>query len=451
MSIILARRKGASPTQVSHVNNGIWEIHVNDATSSSSSSSTASSYGGAFLHTVPTGRVRLLVGLAVSMVAILTIYQKQAANNLIVSGHSRLMAAASENNKAPVVAHIGDQTLSRIAPSHPKWNDQMVHEEFKKALKKIEDAPIEHHPFDHFAVPNLFSDEFYKSLMEELPPPDRYKSNNYAGTDPMYKTLHVAADLKNREGHIHIPQQCHMGEAGTHDDEALNRKRREAGCWLESVQLHDLKSTRGRTLTVNDDATSFPLWVQAFRFVHSTNFTLTMYKKFATETGIPQWKQKQIAEMNKDQDYPSLRNSAALRIEPDNYHLSPHVDRFEKLVTWQFFHPESDELRDRGVGTMFYEIEKDWNNTFEMQEQKNPPWLDYSFFKPIKEMPVIPNYFFSFTPNNRSWHGAAIDPSKLEGVSNRYARRTFLGFITTKYWKYHHFQKDDWASTEYTV
>ena len=36
-----------------------------------------------------------------------------------------------------------------------------------------------------------------------------------------------------------------------------------------------------------------------------------------------------------------LRNSAALRVEPDQYHLTPHVDMFQKVVTWQFFHPES--------------------------------------------------------------------------------------------------------------
>ena len=49
---------------------------------------------------------------------------------------------------------------------------------------------------------------------------------------------------------------------------------------------------------------------------------------------------------------------------------------------------------------------------------------------------MVPNTLFFFAPNNRTWHGASIDPSQLDGLANRDARRTFLGFITTSQWQW---------------
>jgi hypothetical protein len=343
---------------------------------------------------------------------------------------------------------IHGQTLKVIAPDHPTWTDEDVHTEFQNALQKIKDAPIVHEPFDHFFVKDLFSAKFYQALMNELPPPSTYQSAIYPGTDPVYRAYHLASDLQNRS-HVHMPEQCFKKRSGEHRNPEILQKRRKAGCWLEDVQLHSPQATHGRTLTVNQDASAYPLWVQTFRLVHSRNFTHLMYSKFATDTGIPEYKQKEVARQAEgDTEVGNLRNTAALRIEPTSYHLTPHLDRYEKLVTWQFFHPESRELENRTVGTQFYELKKEYQNTVEVNDVKNPQWIDYSFFNSIKHQPVIPNYFFSFAPNHRSWHGAAIDPEKMKGA-NPHARRTFLGFLTTKNWGYHHFNNDDWAPEEF--
>jgi hypothetical protein len=116
----------------------------------------------------------------------------------------------------------------------------------------------------------------------------------------------------------------------------------------------------------------------------------------------------------------------------------------------QFFHPESRELEDRGVGTHFYEIKPEYRDRIEIHERDNPRWLDYRYFTSVKHMPVVPNHFFAFAPCNHSWHGAAIDPSKMEGV-NQFARRTFLGFVTTDNWNFHHFHANDWAPEEFDI
>ena len=315
------------------------------------------------------------------------------------------------------------------------WDDKAVHMEFEKALKKIMNAEIIKEPFDHISVPNLFSDEFYQDLIGELPHYTSYTEQGYAGTSPTYDALHLAEDL----GHsgslekIIVPDHC----------------KGHRGCWKKSVKLHESSARKGRVLTVDNDLSPYPLWNKAIRLVHSKNFTGLLYNKFATATGISEYKRKEIEKEANGTDVATvLRNSAALRIEPTSYHLQPHVDMFQKIVTWQYFHPENFELENRTVGTRFYNLKPPLRNMVEINDRSNPAWFDYSHFDMVKEHPVIPNYFFAFAPNNHSWHGASIDPHQMTGV-NQFSRRTFLGFITTKFWGFHHFHRNDWAKTDY--
>ena len=271
--------------------------------------------------------------------------------------------------------------------------------------------------------------------MEELPSPSIYSDQSYAGTAPNYNALHLSNDLKNqRKTKLFIPSDCDGGKNG---------------CWSKNVNLHSPNARRGKVLTTENNTTKYPLWTQALRLVHSRNFTGLLYDKFATYTGIPTYKLAELMDQAKGEDISTiLRNSAALRIEPTSYHLTPHVDMFQKVVTWQFFHPINGDLKDRLAGTRFYSLKPELRDIVEVEDRKNPSWLDYSHFEPVKEHPVIPNYFFAFAPNNRSWHGASIDPRQMEGVDH-YARRTFLGFITTKHWGFHHFNRGDWAPRDY--
>ena len=135
---------------------------------------------------------------------------------------------------------------------------------------------------------------------------------------------------------------------------------------------------------------------------------------------------------------------AGLRIEPNIYHLSPHIDVHAKIVTWQFSHPHSFELGHRKVGTMFYRPKADLR-TLKMNDKADPPWLDFEHFEPVREQPVVPNHLFAFAPNTGSWHGAKIEPDQLEGVANRFARRTFLGFITDPVQGLHFFSQNDYT------
>jgi len=181
--------------------------------------------------------------------------------------------------------------------------------------------------------------------------------------------------------------------------------------------------------------------------------TLSVYRllvdRFSVDGGIPRWKLEEVARpaYNSGQ----LRNTAGLRIEPNVYDLTPHIDIHQKIITWQFFHPASDELRHRRMGTFFYRPKA--GRKLEMNDRANPSWLDWDFFEPIREQRVTPNHFFAFAPSPwpGTWHGAKITEPQLEGVADRNARRTFLGFIQSATSAKHFYSANDFAATPFHV
>ena len=182
--------------------------------------------------------------------------------------------------------------------------------------------------------------------------------------------------------------------------------------------------------------------------MHSINFTRLLVDRFSFSHGIPEWKQRDV---RRHYEAGTLKNTAALRIDPLEYHLTPHIDISAKLVTWQFFHPPDDELAERNVGTIFYEPGTARRGLeLRADDRMDPNWLEYDHFTAVSEQRVVPNSFFAFAPNVHSWHGASITQSKMAEVQNKDARRTFLGFVTSSY---HHFgaSSGDWADQNFFI
>ena len=308
------------------------------------------------------------------------------------------------------------------------WDNAAVKDEFEKALNRIASASIVYEPFPHLVVERLFSTHFYKKLMKELPDPSQYEVQSYAGTKPTYHAIQVDGET---DGVCQVPKDC------------SRQNETQGACYKRKVQLHDDAFSTGRALTAEAAPSRYPFWIQAFRFVHSVNFTSLLTAKFSLPggLGIPLWKREHIAGA-------SLRNTAALRIEPTEYHLTPHIDLAAKVVTWQFFHPTGTQLANRKLGTFFYRPKK---ASFTMNDRANPPWLDYSLFDRVLEHPVLPNYFFAFAPNTRSFHGANITREKWIGIDDTMQRRTFLGFVTSEKDGFHHFNRNDWLKQDYYI
>ena len=332
---------------------------------------------------------------------------------------------------------LSEMHIDAIGPRDQSWGRREVHKEFGRVLQRIMDATVVLEPFPHIAVSPLFSDGFYKRLMHELPGKDLYKPLRYAGTDPTYEGIRLAAAGMAGAKPLVIPDGCCLRS---------HRKNQPCRCYLDTLQLHDSRQKTGWAIPWHDSSFPshrLPFWVQAFRLVHSSNFTSLLIDKFKLKAGkgVPLWKRKHIHNAH-------IVNTAAIRIEPTQYHLTPHIDVCSKIVTWQFFHPRTKELSDRGCGTYFFKPKPE--HTFQMNDLRNPQWLAYEHFERVLEHPVLPNYFFAFAPNNHSFHGANITEDKFDGASSD-ARRTFLGFITAAKDGLHHFDQSDWVMKPFVV
>jgi hypothetical protein len=339
---------------------------------------------------------------------------------LAATGADQFQTAESSLESAP--STTSRRALRTAAAADGKWDYPRVRREFVRVLGRIQESPVVYEPFPHIEVHPLLSDDFYAALMAELPPVSEYKAAAYAGTAPTYEVLDT--ESFNTSTPVEVPEECR--KKGSSD------KR----CFFKTRQLHEDGFTTGLVFKAgNSLERRYPLWSRMYELFYSLNFTRTLVEKFTLDDGkgIPAWKR---AKWNLT--HGSLKNSAALRIEPSHYHLAPHVDIMEKLITWQYFHPEDFSLADRKAGTSFYRPKPGVH--MRVNDALNPQWMDYDLFEEVSEQRVLPNYFFSFAPGSRSWHGASIDPPQLVGTSE-YSRRTFLGFITAGDTGFHPFRK----------
>ena len=345
------------------------------------------------------------------------------------------MTSLANLTLSAIAMHGVELPASSCAPG-TRWDDISLRRELSNALERIRHAPIVHEPFAHLRVEPLFSECLYADLLADLPDKSAYRTQEYAGTSGKCDCIRVNETRARLFGRaVKIPQDC-CSSVGPN-----------CPCYRERWTMHNSSKT-GRVLPQSLLTDQHPLWVQAFRLVHSTDFTRLLVNRFSMEGGIPAWKQRHLRPAYRAG---TLKNTAALRIEPQQYHLSPHVDVWEKLVTWQFFHPADDELSSRGLGTLFYMPAA--GVELKVDTQKNPSWFGENAFEPVLEQRVMPNAFFAFAPNERSFHGASMDLEKWSGVRNKDARRTFLGFVTSPKDGFHHFGRyaGDWSSDSFSI
>ena len=334
--------------------------------------------------------------------------------------------------RTPAVAGVGFEDISssvsddegntRYQEDTPEDDGSMgldLEAEFAQVLARIHAAQVIHEPFPHIDIKGFFSDRLYAALMQTLPDRSKFGRGPYAGTASRYRGIMVDKDV---EGRVNVPKDC------------CESKEDGCKCWHQWFQLHENEYQTGYRLT--DFRLASKLWVEVAKFSHSCHFMTALVKKLMLPggAGIPQWKRGRIRE-------DKLRNSAALRIQGEPYHLTPHVDLPAKLVTWQMFIPRTDELDDKGFGTFFYSTKRN----IAIDDRAGPAWLAYENFDYRIELPAFSNHFFAFAPNTFSFHGANITKGMLDSISDPDERRTFLGFVTLTDDHFHHFKEDDWV------
>ena len=86
------------------------------------------------------------------------------------------------------------------------------------------------------------------------------------------------------------------------------------------------------------------------------------------------------------------------------YSLSPHTDVPGKFLSFLFYLPEDDGMKDFGT-TIFYPLDED-------RVSDGKAWLPFDEFEPVWTAPYMPNTCFAFARTDRSFHGVLPCPDE---------------------------------------
>ena len=202
---------------------------------------------------------------------------------------------------------------------------------------KIGNKEILNFPFPHMFIENIFPTDFYQKIQDNLPSPDLL--------------------------------------------EVINKKRSVIGYDERFVLTFDNKSLN----TLDDKKRVF--WTDFRDRISSGNFKNFMLSRF-----LPYISQR-FENINQVKFYDEL----LLVHDVMNYKLGPHTDAKRKVITFLFYLPKDDLLKD--LGTSIY-MPKDFNFKCE-----GGPHHNREDFEKIITMPFLPNSLFCFIKTNNSFHG----------------------------------------------
>ena len=272
---------------------------------------------------------------------------------------------------------------------------------FKHILKRIEDSPIEHVPFPHLVIAEIFPADFYSDLLQALPKADQFVSAKYPGTG--------------------------FGKA---------------------------KSGEGNSSgLVFPDISGVPLLGELKKFLRGDEFCRALLNKFSIAAGIPREKYRHFADGARD-----FTSVFDLQIDRRGYEILPHADVASKIVTFQFYLAQDDSLKE--FGTLFCRTKNGqaarrtfaakavgstaescakllhgWPDSFWYRFERtrlgteigfgdSKNWYPWRLFDIVAAAPALPNHFMAFAPNDRSYHAVRMNlPESAEG------RRVIRGFI----------------------
>lgn len=103
----------------------------------------------------------------------------------------------------------------------------------------------------------------------------------------------------------------------------------------------------------------------------------------------------------------SMKGDALLVNDQTNYAISPHTDAPHRLVSFLFYLPRDDSMRD--LGTTVYRP-KDPNFTC-----WGGPHHPFALFEPVRTLDFLPNRLVAFPKTERSFHG--VEKIEREGIN----------------------------------
>ena len=208
---------------------------------------------------------------------------------------------------------------------------------------KIGNTPILNFPFPHFYVENIFPDDFYSKIQENL-----------LDTNEMMSIAEVYSKNKGLEGYK--------------DRFIIDFKMEES---LQKIEKD-----------------KFKFW-ESFQNNFSLNFSNLLQSKF-----------KRFLDMRFQYlENVSFRHEMQLINDKKNYTLGPHTDKPSKVISVLFYLPK--DLKQKETGTSIY-MPKDPNKL-----NKKLPHVHYPHenFNKVTTIPFVPNSAFCFIKTNNSFHG----------------------------------------------
>jgi len=220
-----------------------------------------------------------------------------------------------------------------------------------KLITNISNVKIESEPFDHKFVENVFPEEFYLDLMENIPNKNYYTPiNQGASVDKNYADERFIFNFTEER-----------------DLDKLEEK--------QKIFYKNLKKI---------------LFSPDFFNSITSMFRQTIDNRLLN---LDDSEKKHI-------DFPNLKFvfRTALIKDITKYSLGAHTDSFLKFITFLFYIPTTDELKNNG--TSLYKPLDEIKETkhFSLQETNKK-------FNKIKTCPFIPNSVLIFPRTNKSFHG----------------------------------------------
>jgi hypothetical protein len=138
-------------------------------------------------------------------------------------------------------------------------------------------------------------------------------------------------------------------------------------------------------------------WSELYEWMGSSPYIDTLYRKFQEV---------------RDERFPGqdLKIGYDIRLSRDDpeYYLSPHTDMPSKFLSFLFYLPGDDRLKDVGT-TIFRHKDPDYRHD-------GVTWLSFDDFEPVWTAPFMPNTCFAFARTDYSFHG--VMPNTLGLVRN---------------------------------
>tara|TARA_B100000029_G_C17458941_1_gene917761 strand:+ start:391 stop:1152 length:762 start_codon:yes stop_codon:yes gene_type:complete len=221
-------------------------------------------------------------------------------------------------------------------------------------VNKIKSAELIDQPFVHKFIENIFPDEFYENLLLYLPKKEQYTAINKTGW----------------VGGNYSPERYVFNLLDENNFNLIEQPKKE---FLKNFT----------NLLISKDLFNFVTFIFKDQINHRLN---NLSNLEIEQIGSSNYKFSVVPMLVKDFT---------------KYNLGAHTDHYEKLVSFLFYLPNNNELKN--IGTALYKpnikIEDDQlKQHFSAEDTKK-------IFTKIKTCPFIPNSLFIFPRTQNSFHG----------------------------------------------